>query len=101
MDGRRRRLAVAGWLLVLLLGASCGSGASESSEAAEISAPSTSVAETTAAPTSTAIEPEATTTTTGPVGPPAPDFTLDLYGGGTFVLSEQTTPVLMVFWAEW
>lgn len=31
----------------------------------------------------------------------APDFTLNLNTGGTFVLSEQTSPVLIIFWAEW
>ena len=35
------------------------------------------------------------------VGTPAADFTLELGSGGTFVLSEQTKPVLAVFWAEW
>ena len=53
---------------------------------------------------SSSVEMESVTTTaslTAPEGPPAPDFTLELGGGGTFVLSEQTTPVLIVFWAEW
>ncbi len=31
----------------------------------------------------------------------APDFTLNLGSGSTFVLSEETRPVFMVFWAEW
>ena len=35
------------------------------------------------------------------IGEPAADFNLELQTGGTFVLSEQTTPVLMFFWAEW
>lgn len=35
------------------------------------------------------------------IGEPAEDFNLDLQTGGTFVLSEQTTPVLLFFWAEW
>jgi len=35
------------------------------------------------------------------VGEPAADFSLELHGGDTFVLSEQATPVLMFFWAEW
>ncbi|MDE0601621.1 MAG: hypothetical protein OXI56_07500 [bacterium] len=35
------------------------------------------------------------------IGEPAEDFNLDLQTGGTFVLSEQSTPVLLFFWAEW
>jgi hypothetical protein len=31
----------------------------------------------------------------------APDFTLALGDGSTFVLSEEIRPVFMVFWAEW
>ena len=31
----------------------------------------------------------------------APDFALGLGDGGTFVLSEETRPVYLVFWAEW
>lgn len=31
----------------------------------------------------------------------APDFTLQLGDGGQFVLSEETRPVFLVFWAEW
>ncbi|HUG75626.1 MAG TPA: TlpA disulfide reductase family protein [Acidimicrobiia bacterium] len=45
---------------------------------------------------------EATTTTrVTPEGDPAPDFTLALDGGGSFSLSDETKPVLLVFWAEW
>lgn len=116
--------------LVLLVVASCGDGDSDGDDTAEgvgtvttvsettgpatsatvddsvqapettASAPETTqaVAETTAAPSPTEAEPE---TTAEPLGPPAPDFTLQLSDGGTFVLSEQTTPVLMIFWAEW
>lgn len=50
-------------------------------------------------------EPVTTTSTTAPpsepLGPPAEDFTLELSTGETFVLSQQTTPVLIFFWAEW
>lgn len=31
----------------------------------------------------------------------APDFSLALGDGSTFVLSDETRPVFMVFWAEW
>ncbi len=47
----------------------------------------------------TPAEAETTTTTSG--RPTAPDFTLELGGGGTFTLSEQDKPVFVVFWAEW
>lgn len=39
--------------------------------------------------------------TVDPDAPIAPDFTLELGGGGEFVLSEEAKPVYMVFWAEW
>lgn len=45
---------------------------------------------------------EATTTTrVEPAGDPAADFTLALGEGGSFTLSEEPRPVLLVFWAEW
>ncbi|MBT8200894.1 MAG: hypothetical protein KJO36_10280 [Acidimicrobiia bacterium] len=31
----------------------------------------------------------------------APDFSLSLDDGSTFVLSEATSPTYLVFWAEW
>ncbi|MDE0120657.1 MAG: hypothetical protein OXS33_02865 [bacterium] len=78
---------------------------------ATTSAPTTTAApdpaptESEAAPETPAEEPETTTTTTvpppEPLGPPAPDFTLELSTGETFVLSQQTTPVVIFFWAEW
>lgn len=67
-------------------------------------APDPAPTEGEASPEAPAEEPETTTTTTPapePVGPPAPDFTLELGSGGTFVLSQQTTPVVIFFWAEW
>ena len=36
-----------------------------------------------------------------PDRPIAPDFSLELADGSTFVLSQETRPVFMVFWAEW
>ena len=35
------------------------------------------------------------------LGPAAPDFSLTLGNGDTFVLSREQKPVYMVFWAEW
>jgi hypothetical protein len=34
-------------------------------------------------------------------GPAAADFTLALGDGSSFVMSEATKPVYLVFWAEW
>jgi cytochrome c biogenesis protein CcmG, thiol:disulfide interchange protein DsbE len=35
-------------------------------------------------------------------GQPAPDFTVEVIGGGTFTLSEaRGTPVVLNFWASW
>lgn len=85
-----------------LVAASCGGGDSESSEtvapASTAAAPETTqaVAETTAAP-----ESQTTTITAETLGPPAPDFTLQLAAGGHFDLSRQTQPVVVFFWAEW
>lgn len=81
-------------LLIGLVVSSCGGGDSDSSEPAEAVAAVTSSPETTVATA-------APTTTDELLGPPAPDFTLQLADGGTFALSDQTTPVLMIFWAEW
>lgn len=36
-----------------------------------------------------------------PGRPTAPDFSLELAGGSIFLLSRETRPVFMVFWAEW
>ena len=36
-----------------------------------------------------------------PIGLPAPDFELETDDGSTFVLSEVSLPVVLVFWAEW
>jgi hypothetical protein len=36
-----------------------------------------------------------------PDGPVAPDFTLALANGEDFVLSAESKPVYLVFWAEW
>lgn len=72
--------------------------------AAPASGGSSSPSETTSPPVppSTA-EPGGTTSTTVVADdrPIAPDFTLALGDGGTFVLSEETRPVYLVFWAEW
>lgn len=66
----------------------------------------------TTASTNVAVPPTAVTTPPGTSAPStspptteaadtAPDFTLELGNGGTFVLSEEARPVFLVFWAEW
>ena len=114
-------MGLTGLMAVILLVASCGgeteTGGNETAEASAAvdTVPSTTAAPTTTtaapgsassesatAPETTAAAPETTTTAAPePLGPPAPDFTLELGTGETFVLSEQTTPVLIIFWAEW
>lgn len=47
------------------------------------------------------VVPAQTVTQQPPAPEEPPDFTLDLGSGGTFVLSEESRPVFMVFWAEW
>ncbi len=40
--------------------------------------------------------------TPAPRSGPAPDFTIDLYGGGTFTLSEQRGKIVVInFWGSW
>ncbi len=111
---RRQRLSA---LLIgfALVAAACGGGATDTATPAE--SPSTSragdSASTTVVPST---EPEtpavseqtdetAQSATERPAPDPnreiAPDFDLLLSDGSTFVLSEETRPVFMVFWAEW
>ncbi len=90
----------------IVLGVACGDG--------ESSPPPSGPVPTTAPPASTVPAPEnpattatiaaPTTTTIAPQARPAdaaPDFTLALGDGGTFVLSQESKPVFLVFWAEW
>ncbi len=59
-----------------------------------------STATTVATPSSqTTVTTEAPPTT--PQGDLAPDFSLQLGDGSTFVLSSEPKPLFMVFWAEW
>ena len=57
----------------------------------------TSTVATTSSPTTVTTEAPPTT----PAGDPAPDFSLELGDGSTFVLSAEQKPLFMVFWAEW
>lgn len=54
-----------------------------------------------AVPDTPAASPPSSAVTDPPVGERAPDFSLALGDGGTFVLSDETRPVYLVFWAEW
>ena len=97
MRRRARRPVWAVLAAIVVFSASCGSEGGETatesvaggSDQTTLSAPEVR-SETTAA----ASQPESS-------GQQAPEFTLELGEGGTFVLSEQTTPVLIMFWAEW
>lgn len=92
-----------------LVVAACGGGASEVAGPAEASTNTTNGDPT---PT-TAVQPSqpgtpgetAQAAEERPAPDPnreiAPDFDLLLGDGSTFVLSEETRPVFMVFWAEW
>ena len=101
--------------LLLVLGlvlAACAGGATDSGDGAITgidpvttnSAPTTAATEATS--TTTQRVSEGSTTTSAAEQPAddavlAPDFTLSLGNGGTYVLSEDTRPVYLVFWAEW
>jgi len=95
---------IVAWVATLLAVASCGADGGDEAAISEpvVSSSGETPPETTTASTSED-PPSATTAAPGSEsqGQPAPDFALDLGGGGTFVLSEQTTPVLIIFWAEW
>ena len=113
MSMRPRRLVslLTGLALVL---AACGGGASEPATPAESisagangdTAPATepvpdSGTAVTAAPTEATTGPRTERPAPDPNREIAPDFDLLLGDGSTFVLSEETRPVFMVFWAEW
>jgi hypothetical protein len=99
------RLATATAVFGLIV-AACGGQVTE--ETFETVPPPGSTVATTEAPAVTDTG-DPTTTAAPPVtsepivvdGPPAPDFSLALHDGLGFVLSAETKPVYMVFWAEW
>lgn len=98
-----------------LVVAACGGGAADTATSVERpSASGGSNAATTSAVPSTEPGTPPATEQTGETTQPAaerpapdpnreiaPDFDLLLSDGSTFVLSEETRPVFMVFWAEW
>lgn len=105
------------WILTLVLAvlvAACGTGTSTNADT-DVTEPTEAPVETTTttssgSPTTEATVPGSstggTTTTTEtslpPLdGPAAPDFSLELSDGSTFLLSQESRPVYMVFWAEW
>jgi hypothetical protein len=105
---RRSRTAILVFAVLVLAGCA---GGTDAPDAAAADPPATTVpgggsSETTTstiAPVPTTRAPAGSVTTTAPPDdrPVAPDFSLELGAGGTFVLSEETRPVFMVFWAEW
>ena len=108
----RSQRTVAMLIGLALVVAACGGGATDAASPAETSPPE-AAGQTTAVPeaepgTTPATEPGAEPSTTSAERPApdpnreiAPDFNLLLADGSTFVLSEETRPVFMVFWAEW
>lgn len=108
-------------LVFSLVVAACGSAATESgpgadgivattvaSEPGDTSGPSTTTGSDSSSSPTTAPTDGAPAATTAPTavttnfdGAAAPDFRLALADGSDFVLSEETKPVYMVFWAEW
>ncbi len=104
----RSRLSVTALALVI---AACGGGeaatstAGDASTATESSAPAETPATTGASSSDTTTAGETLATEPASEADPnaalAPDFTLELGEGGEFVLSAETKPVYLVFWAEW
>lgn len=90
--------------LVLSLLVACGNGSEVAPPTSEDPvSPTDPVAVPPEEPSTTAGQTTTTTTVPSTTAPtdPAPDFTLELGNGGTFLLSQEARPVFMVFWAEW
>lgn len=91
--------------LVVLSGCAAGSDAAgpdrESTSNTTVATTMPGTTAVTLPPTAEPAGPPTTTTTVRDDRPVAPDFSLDLGNGGTFVLAEESRPVFMVFWAEW
>jgi hypothetical protein len=103
-----KRLAL--MLAVATVAAACSSSAddpvvAETSDGADTSQTTTSVSTPQGDSTTDSIGDDGATLvpnqTIAPEGPAAPDFTMALANGDTFTLSEQATPVYMIFWADW
>lgn len=100
------------WLLAFaLIASACGGTVSDI--AAQTAAPepgpattvpaSSATSAATADPTGTTVgdSPAVSSQPSGVDGPAAPDFSLAVDDGSTFVLSQEAKPVYLVFWAEW
>lgn len=109
LTGMRRLSLVFACALVV---AACGTEAEQSgtdsgvpAETTSTTAPDQPAATTssTAANGSASSSTSSTSSTSLPPldGPAAPDFALELSDGSTFMLSEETRPVYLIFWAEW
>ncbi len=99
MPWMRKPLMLVATLVIVAAACAGGTAGDTPSSTSIASSPATS----TTAPT-----PSSTSSTTvsdgdapAPDGPTAPDFTLALADGGTFVLSQEPKPVYLIFWAEW
>lgn len=101
VDMSLRRIALL--LAIGMVAASCATA--ELAPAEPSTAPPSSTSATQASSTTGATQGSAETTPNIPAPDPnrplAPDFELALGSGGTYVLSEDTRPVYLVFWAEW
>lgn len=97
-----------------LVAAACGGGDGETVTPAEATpttqggdatpataSPSTEPGTSPATEPTEATQPSAERPAPDPTREIAPDFSLPLGDGSTFVLSEEIRPVFMVFWAEW
>ncbi len=107
--GLRRLRSLLPITALALVIVACGGGEAATPTNGDANPDTSAAAETPG--TTSASSSEATTsgetTATEPASEPdpnavlAPDFTLELGEGGEFVLSAETKPVYLVFWAEW
>ena len=95
----RRTAAVLALTLVAACGGTPTATTGEATTTTSVTAPASTASTVVTTSSPTTVTGEAPPTTPG--GDPAPEFSLQLGDGSTFMLSSEQRPLFMVFWAEW